>query len=540
MPARPSPSPWFSLVLALGVCSACGAGDPPDADHGPSSGGAGGATATGGAGGSVPSQDASTGGQPGGGSGGSGGQPSGPDAAPDSVSPDDASPLPDGSQPTDSGVDAPLPPPCSNDADCGGWPRGCFAGLCRDKCFPFVNPCDWKPSGNVCNTAGYCVECQVDSDCPGTRYRCDTSSFTCVDKPFDPSITKIGVFYHTWHCPAAADVHDLTKIVAGQAPYGDYNEFHWWGEPADGYYCLTNNTALLTKHAQQLRDMGVDFVFVDVTNHAWNSNALCDRPVQMIIEPFTTLVNVWSGIPGAPRIVPWVPVPGTDAAHPESKLMVNTLLGLLGSHPGLQFVYQGKPLVLVTENASYPVDEARLASLSATYTVRKMWAFEPKGTAKWSYIEKCASSPLEGEPCFQRAATLAGKPEQLPITLAYGADYMSHTSSATPKHHGKTFRKQFQTLLDNPEMPIATITGWNEWVVQRLKCDEHPLCVCSNPQDVNGCFLDQYGFEYNRDIEPGKNALGSYYYDLVKSCIALFRAGKRCTPDNAGDPCCKD
>jgi hypothetical protein len=34
--------------------------------------------------------------------------------------------------------------------------------------------------------------------------------------------------------------------------------------------------------------------------------------------------------------------------------------------------------------------------------------------------------------------------------------------------------------------------------------------------------------------------MGTYYYDMVKSCIALFRAGKRCTPDNAGDLCCKD
>ena len=529
-----------AIALVLGASTIGFAGCAVESTEGGSSGGAGAAldgsaegSVAGGAGGSL---GGSAGSAVGGNAGDSFDGGSGGAANPD------AEPGQDGSAggAQDAAAEAAPPPPeCVVDGDCASAYQGCLAGICRDRCIQFAMPCDWKPSGNVCRS-GLCVACQVDADCPGTRYRCDTSSFTCVDKPFDPTRTKIGMFYHTWHCPSAAHIHDLTEILAGNAPYGDYYESHWWGQPADGYYCLTNNTALLTKHAELLRDLGVDFVFVDVTNHAWNSNALCDRPVEMIIEPFTSLVDVWSGIPGAPRIVPWVPVVASDGSHPDSTHMVYTLLNLLGNHPGLQFEYEGKPLLLVTENATYAADTAKLSSLSASHTIRKMWAFEAEGAPKWSYLERCASSPLEGEPCFQRAAMLGGELEQLPIAMAYGADYMSHLATATPKYQGKTFRKQFQTLLNNPEVPIATITGWNEWVVGRLKCDENPLCSCSNPEDVNGCFLDQYDIERNRDIEPGNNVMGTYYYDLVKSCIALFRAGKRCSPDNASDLCCHD
>jgi hypothetical protein len=71
---------------------------------------------------------------------------------------------------------------------------------------------------------------------------------------------------------------NFTQILAGNVLYGPYNVSHWWGRPAEGYYCLSRNDALLARHATQLRDMGVDFVFVDVTNHAYNSNALNDRP----------------------------------------------------------------------------------------------------------------------------------------------------------------------------------------------------------------------------------------------------------------------
>ena len=442
-------------------------------------------------------------------------------------------------------------PECVNDAGCPGGNRGCFEGRCRDKCLPFIDPCDWAPSGNVCQN-NYCVECAADSDCPGTRYTCDKTNHTCKDKPFDPTKTKIGVFYHTWHCPSLAELHDVTKSLAGQSPWPPWpadpnaQTSFWWGEPAGGYYCLTNNVALLTQHAQQLRDMGADFVFVDVTNHNYNTSALCAQPEDMIVKPFTSLVEVWKSIPGAPKIVPWVPIsdcptylsPGS-CNQPDSKYIVYTLLDLLKGS-GLAFDYQGKPLLLVTENSTYPVSAARVAALSSSYTIRKMWAFEPEGTEKWSYLERCDANPLEGRPCGQRISVKAGAREQLPIATAYGADYMSHTSTATPKHYGKTFRKQFQALLDNPEIPIATITGWNEWVVGRWRCGS-PACDCNNAFDKQyGCFLDQYTDEYNRDIEPSKTKTGDYYYRLVQSCISLFRAGKRCTKDNAADLCCAD
>ena len=148
--------------------------------------------------------------------------------------------------------------------------------------------------------------------------------------------------------------------------------------------------------------------------------------------------------------------------------------------------------------------------------------------------------PMATRRVIAQFAAKGGVTEQFPISLAYGADYMSHKTTATPKHYGKTFRKQFETLLNNPETPIATITGWNEWVVGRWACGSL-ACDCNNAFDkAYGCFLDQFTHEYNRDIEPAKNATGDYYYRLVQSCIKLFRAGKRCTPDNAGELCCQD
>ena len=186
----------------------------------------------------------------------------------------------------------------------------------------------------------------------------------------------------------------------------------------------------------------------------------------------------------------------------------------------------------------FPPNEAKLAQLANNYTLRRMWGVYSDPGPKWSFMQRCENDPASIRPCNQRSAVLDGKIEQVSITTAYQESYMS-VDTATPKHHGRTFRKQFDTLFNHPQADIATITGWNEWIAQRQHCDQHPACACTEYPD--GCFIDQYDIEYNRDIEPGDNEMGDYYYRLMKSCIEVFRRGERCSnPANSGELCCME
>ncbi|MFC1890713.1 hypothetical protein ACFL4G_13250 [Thermodesulfobacteriota bacterium] len=348
--------------------------------------------------------------------------------------------------------------------------------------------------------------------------------------------TKIGIFYSLWHCPIAhGTIYDISEILAGHQGWGPVNAFHYWDRPQAGYYCLSENDALLASHAVQLRDAGIDFVFLDVTNHAYMGTG-SDRTIEMIIEPFDRLLAIWAGIEGAPQVVPWVPV-----IEPDTNPNVNTvdaLLQRLALVPGLHFHYLDKPLLLVTANAWLPPNEAKLVQLENNYTVRKMWGLYDSPGQEWSFLEKCKSDPTSIWPCNQRSAYRGVQIEQISITSAYQETYMS-VDTATPKNYGKTFRKQFETLFKNPRAPIATITGWNEWIAQRQPCDHTPACSCAEHPD--GCFVDAYDIEYNRDIEPGVNEMGDYYYRLMKSCIEIFRRGETCgDPDNGDELCCMD
>jgi hypothetical protein len=168
-----------------------------------------------------------------------------------------------------------------------------------------------------------------------------------------------------------------------------------------------------------------------------------------------------------------------------------------------------------------------------------MWVFDV-GSPQWSYQERCRHSPTNrGEPCAQRTAMRDGEIEQIPVAFAYQMNYMNNSERSTPRHRGLTFRRQFETVLDHPETPIVTITGWNEWVVQRQPCTSDVTCPCSR-YSTTGCFLDQYDLEYSRDAEPGRNEMGDYYYRLMSACIALHRSGGKCDAANADDLCCRD
>lgn len=434
----------------------------------------------------------------------------------------------------DAGSDAGPRPECTGDAECSG-SRRCLAGICRDPCsFGFL--CSGTASGSRCQ-GGLCVQCTSDSHCGG-RQRCDTSRYICVDQPVAPPTTQFGMFYSTWHCPIAnaRPIHDISEVLAGRQNWGPYEAFHYWDEPAEGYYCLSQNDGLLRRHAEQLRDAGIDFIFIDATNHPWRHNA--DRTLQMILEPLDRLLAVWSTVPGAPKVVPWVPI--TTPVPAGDQFTIDIMLARLAAYPGMHFEYLGRPLILITENEQWPVNTARESELSARYTIRRMWGALADSGPRWSFMQRCERSPTDSRPCNQRVSMRDGRIEHIPVAVAYQQNFMNDTRTATPKHRGLTFRKQFQRVFDAPETPIVTITGWNEWIAQRQRCGQAwqaGTCPCDRFPD--GCFLDKWDVEYNRDIEPGRNEMGDYYVRLMGACISLYRSGASCDAAHAANLCCR-
>lgn len=359
--------------------------------------------------------------------------------------------------------------------------------------------------------------------------------------------TKFGIIYTIWHCRSNSDIRDISKIQAGLQDWGYIPWFHWWGEPAAGYYCLTDRPDLLKLHAEQLRDAGIDFVVIDVTN--WpdydpspNGIALVD-----IINPFQKMLEVWSTVPNAPKIVPWVRLGTTGNPNRPYNDMIYWLLPQLDKYPSLYFQYQNKPLILGIGHDS--TDQNLVNALTVGYTHRDMHAFYDEPSSEWSFMQRCQNQDAfrtnQGTTtCNQQVAIKDGLIEQISVTTAYQNDYISDNRTNIPKFDGKTFRRQFDAVFNNPGVPIVTITGWNEWIAQRFcigpgKELQTTNCTSETFPDGSRIFVDNYDVNRNRDIEPSKTGKKDYYYELMKSCISLYKSGKECTVQN-NDLCCKD
>jgi hypothetical protein len=361
-----------------------------------------------------------------------------------------------------------------------------------------------------------------------------------------PAETQFGIMYTIWHCRSMSDVRDVTKIQAGLQDWAGIPWFHWWGEPAVGYYCLTDRPEVLKLHAEQLRDAGINFVFVDVTN--WPDYSTNSVTVTDIIQPFQKMLEVWSTVPNAPKIVPWVRLGTTgDPARPYND-MIYWLLPQLDKYPTLYFPYQGKPLILGIGHGS--TDQNLVNALSVGYTHRDMHAFYDAPSPEWSFMQRCTNQDAFRTSggtlaCNQQVAVRNGVVEQISVTTAYQNDYISDYRTNIPKFDGRTFRRQFDTVFNNPGVPIVTITGWNEWIAQRFcvgpdKGIRTDNCATDTFPDGSKVFVDDYDVDRNRDIEPAKGGKEDYYYELMKSCISLYKSGGRCDGANSEKLCCRD
>lgn len=93
--------------------------------------------------------------------------------------------------------------------------------------------------------------------------------------------------------------------------------------------------------------------------------------------------------------------------------------------------------------------------------------------------------------------------------------------------HGLCFQEQWNRALElNP--PIVFVTGWNEWIMTRIK-------NWSGWEIPAGNFVDQYSPEFSRDAEPVRGYWGDAYYWQLAANIRRFK-GVRPVPRVVSSP----
>ncbi|NRA65538.1 MAG: hypothetical protein HRU19_13705 [Pseudobacteriovorax sp.] len=301
------------------------------------------------------------------------------------------------------------------------------------------------------------------------------------------------------------------------------NFWSWWAEPSSGIYCLTRDRQVLRRHAEVLGDMGVDFIVLDISN--W-PNVKEDLAEEQIIQPLLALLDEWSRIPNAPKVVGWTPFQNFNSSLPKerrdkSKLipaMVDLIASLLkNNYPQLIFrAESGKGLLLEVDDTDRFSDQQQKAEVWARmqgdWDIYKMWGLRDisrSGREKeWSFLSTCSNESMFLESfgfdhCHQSVSRV-----QIPVVAGYQKSYVTREPTVR-KFYGRTLVSQFSRAFDPQlaQIPFIFITGWNEWMAQIQK---------TGPGEGPAQFVDLFDEERNRDLEPGGKS-GSYYKDLVKN-----------------------
>ncbi len=365
---------------------------------------------------------------------------------------------------------------------------------------------------------------------------------TVSDGAAAPRDKLVGMFYQIWFTPTSVTysdqkIYDHNKIYheggfeALKKAYdkGPQGWGHYWGEPYFGYY-LTNDKWIIRKHASMLSDIGVDFIFLDVTNG--NSQTTSYRAIfkeyeQMRKEGLDT-----------PDICFFI--------ADNTSLVENVFLDIwddvysTGRYSDLYVMYDGKPLIL--GNLSELSEEAS-AIANENFTWRRCWALRENvkdGKDFWTWMHETpqvASYNSKKGNAVEEISISAGilantstgrsfsNGKQPGVgTLPDGTkDYFQFNLETTGQ--GLLFKEQMQRAQE-VDPYVVLINEWNEWIAGRWEGTGHPTIANTYVSWSDSFYVDCFDPEFSRDIEPMKGGFGDNYYYQLAAFLRTFKGGR--------------
>ena len=490
-------------------------------------------------------------------------------------------------------------PDCTN-KECGDDGCGGSCGVCTniptDYCVSSTTLRDYDGTSSCQNNK--CVYNYRDVICGSGR---ECSSGRCI-QTYTPK--RVGIFYHTWHAFASDafyripsyqrwTIEDIIRLQPGKSfadillipgMIDEARWFHYQVLPLDGVYCIykkrpgdpvysepnyasdcDNIEATLERHARQIWESGVDFVFVDITNLPFVdefSDVIGIRPVEVLAEGWRALRD--RGVL-TPQIAVWVPVPPKNSGLEE--WTVDRIMERVYNNPEyddliLRDPHSGKKVLFLVENNLFAVDNTKRANLEINggrndiITV-KMWGLlsqsELQG-GKASWMQPCVENGTwttiikAGNLCSQSYTQNSPVGSVLSVSASYQIAYASLPFGATGKQEGLTLKKQFETAFKIfPDWLL--INSWNEFIAQPQTSNQWigimgdlavSMGVYASSSDPSRGWLwvDGYGYEFARDIEPTVIDQGSIL-SILKSCLRVYRLGGCSAPGASSEECCK-
>jgi hypothetical protein len=414
---------------------------------------------------------------------------------------------------------------------------------------------------------------------------------------FPPAIAtqrSAGILYEVWHCEAATamaqvkknnlpqlttetvlrsggkyTLNDVFPAAGGPYPSGDiYN-----AQPALGFYCLCskrhandtlpdcpNRQHVAKAHAKMLVEAGFDYISIDITN--WPQiNSATDVAV---IRPLENLFDMWlelrsQGIP-TPFIVLWCVSPVATYADGHETTWQYLLTHFYNNMTRSSLIWKEngiKKTFMIPDNGNFNQTVSNLIETNGglhDISIIKVWALfgsDKYHNGTWGFFSPCidaktnsyTTSMVGVSDCNQYSSN--NTKNQIVEISASGGYMLSQCALpfASPGHmRGLTLQRLFQKVLKVGAKQLF-MSSFNEFIGGRQKA-AYSSNVAFNmglPNDPqrNNVWVDTYGVEFSRDIEPSVEG-GSIVFDVAKSCVQMYKKGLTCesSPLGASEPCC--
>lgn len=378
-------------------------------------------------------------------------------------------------------------------------------------------------------------------------------SYSAVDSLGRSTVTaseskkEVGVFYFLWSGEHGIyGPYDITKITQEHPDAitsaenwekygGGYGSFSFWGEPLFGYY-LARDTWVIRKHCQMLTDAGVDFVVFDTTN----AHIYKDRAIDFISVWYEYYTEGYS----VPKIAFYT--------NTESGKTMNAVYDEIYNNPELKEKYprlselwyrwNGRPMIIGDSG-----DAGLRSDVKSFFRIKaNQWPTAARNEDGFPWIEfkrlhrfgsyyknsfkdksiMCVSCAQHCDTGSFSSTALYGNGNDHGRSWHKGAKDTGENAVL----YGYNFAEQWEYAIKlNPD--IIFVTGFNEWVAQRLQFKENePIGFCDNCTP-----------EYSRDFEPSAGVLGDNYYMQFVNYVAKFKrttakvpSGKNMTVDIDG------
>jgi hypothetical protein len=319
---------------------------------------------------------------------------------------------------------------------------------------------------------------------------------------------QAGIFYFLWVDGRTGVVNDNDKILRasadGKIKY-EHGAWGWWGEPLLGFYKI-DDPFVLRKHAQMLKDAGVDTLIFDSSNGYLHEDQLA------------ALCHVYGDIRKTGQTTPQFAHLTNNQASKTVQKAYNEFYSK-NVAPDLWYRWLGKPLLLTRPTEMTP-------QLADYFSIRQSWAWSGphgwfgNGQDKWPW--------LDNYPQNYGWHTDPSKPEEISVCIAQHATTSKGRSfhsdkepppAAQKPENGAYFDDQWSRALKvNPD--FVFVTGWNEWIAPMQAATDKTVFTGRHLAKGDGFFVDEYSPEFSRDAEPmagdGPGDFGdNYYYQLT-------------------------